>query len=114
MTDEASPPESSAAERPRSLTLTTRDDYHGPSLIDDVMLTQDPMGMVVAHFFHDYFAVPPQTTFHFGEGASAGSASTTSRAIRHVRASLVMHRSVARAIGNDLVAYADELDEEEE
>ncbi|MYD14875.1 MAG: hypothetical protein F4107_09100 [Gemmatimonadetes bacterium] len=110
MTEKASPAtEQLPPAESEDLTLTTRDDLSGPALVDEAWISHDLMGMVVVHFFHDYLALPDETTVRSG-----GRPRGTLVPRRHVRASLVMAPTIARVIGKELASYAEAMLGEEE
>ena len=110
MTEKAKPTtEEPPPAKSKNLTLTTHEDWSGPALVDEVLIGHDPMGMIVAHFFHDYLALPDETTVHFDRRAQVDMVPR-----RHVRASLVMAPTIAQVIGKQLVSYAEAMLAEEE
>lgn len=112
MTEEPSPTtEQPPPAESEKLTLTTRDDWSGPAFVDEARIGHDLMGMIVVHFFHDYLALPDETTLHSDRRVREPLVPR-----RHVRASLVMAPNIARVIGQQLVSYAEAMlgeDEEE-
>ncbi len=111
MTEKATPtPQEPPPAKSEKLTLTTHENWSGPALVDEVLIGHDLMGMIVAHFFHDYLALPDETTMRVDRRVNVALVPR-----RHVRASLVMAPAIARVIGKQLLLYAEAmLDEGEE
>lgn len=98
--------ETSIKERTPVVRFVTRQDGLNPSFVDGLVLSRDPQGLIVAHFYFDYLGVPQEATVFSDEDGTSSIETIPPEGIRNVRAVLLMTQATTAVVGEMLQDFA--------